>query len=139
MLRTLTALLIFVPSLACAEQTHGSSTPQVQQVVASFATVDVHDLEQLHEDADLLVLDVRTVREFSAGHMPGALNIDVGVLSGSLTQLDGYRDQPVYVSCRTSNRSRVASQILVDAGFSDVTQVLGGFSQWESSGYAVER
>jgi len=139
MLRVLTALLLLAPTFACAENPTTAAVGSVAQVQASFATVDVHDLKLLREGAELLVLDVRTAREFTAGHMPGALNIDVGVLAGSLTELDGYRDQPVYVSCRTSNRSRVASQILVDAGFSDVTQVLGGFSEWESSGYAVER
>ncbi len=134
MLRVLATLLLLAPTFACA--TEPATSGQVQ---ASFATVDVHELKALREGAEVLVLDVRTAREFAAGHMPGALNIDVGVLDRSLDQLAAHRDQPVYVSCRTSNRSRVASQILVDAGFSDVTQVLGGFSDWESSGYTVER
>jgi rhodanese-related sulfurtransferase len=137
MLRVLVALVLLAPTVACAE---GPSSPSASsQVRVSFSTVDVRELKRLSDSAELVVLDVRTDREFAAGHMPGAINIDVGVLDRSLEQLIPFRDQPIYVSCRTSNRSRVASQILVDAGFTDVTQVLGGFSDWESSGYPVER
>lgn len=141
MFRSVISLLLLVPALACAGEpavgTPGVEAPQ--QVVASFAEVDVHDLKRLLEVDDVVIVDVRTAAEFADGHMPGAINIDVKVLGRSLDRLAAYREQPVYVSCRTSNRSRVGSQVLVDAGFTDVTQVLGGFSEWQASGYTVER
>jgi phage shock protein E len=137
MLRILATLILLAPGIACADGVATSASSSEQR--ASFSTVDVHELARLREQAEILILDVRTAGEFADGHMPGALNIDVQVLGRSLTKLETYKDQPVYVSCRTSNRSRVASQILVDAGFTDVTQVLGGYSDWETSGYEVAR
>jgi rhodanese-related sulfurtransferase len=136
MLRALAALLLLVPAVACAQEP--ASATGAQQPT-SFATVDVHELESLREAGGVVVLDVRTAAEFAAGRMPGAINLDLGELPGALDRLDAYRDQPLYVSCRTSNRSRVASALLVEAGFSDVTQVLGGFAAWSASGYPVER
>ena len=138
MLRILASLLLLAPGVACADG-GVSSALGLQQQAAAYSTVDVHDLSRLREQAELVILDVRTAGEFADGHMPGALNVDVQVLGRSLASLEAYKDQPVYVSCRTSNRSRVASQILVDAGFSDVTQVLGGYADWQSSGYEVAR
>ncbi len=69
--------------------------------------------------AGALVVDVRTPREFAAGHFPGAINIPLQELSARTAEL-GDRTRPVIVYCRTGNRSGQAKVILERLGFTRV-------------------
>jgi rhodanese-related sulfurtransferase len=44
----------------------------------------------------------------------------------------------LYVICRSGNRSKQASEILLKAGFKDVRNVEGGILAWQDAGFAVE-
>jgi phage shock protein E len=66
------------------------------------------------------IIDVRTPEEFAQGHYPGAKNIPVGELMIRLNEL-GATDKPIVLYCRSGRRSAMAKQILIDQGFTDVT------------------
>lgn len=85
--------------------------------------------------ADHVLIDVRTPEEFASGHIAGAVNIPVDALSSRLSEVS--RDQTVVVYCRSGNRSATASQILAQAGYSDVRD-LGGIITWSEQGYPVQ-
>lgn len=72
------------------------------------------------------VVDVRTPAEYAAGHYTGATNIPLQEIQKRLADV-GPTNQPVVVYCRSGNRSAQAKQILLKAGFSDVTNA-GGLS-----------
>jgi phage shock protein E len=84
---------------------------------------------------DDTVIDVRTPGEFAQGHLAGALNVDVTApdFSDRFDELDLVSDQPVYLYCRTGNRSHRAAQILRSKGFSKAYNV-GGFDALVDSG-----
>ena len=66
-----------------------------------------------------LVIDVRTSDEWSSGHLENAMNIewqDILNITNLVTQ-----DEKIYLYCRSGNRSGRATQILIDAGYSNVT------------------
>ena len=65
------------------------------------------------------LLDVRTSREFAAGHVDGAINIPVSELSGKLKRL-GQKRKPLVVYCRSGNRSGHAVSYLREQGFKRV-------------------
>ncbi len=77
------------------------------------------------------VLDVRTPGEFSEGHIPGALNIDVNSpgFSQAVNVLD--KEKPVYVYCRSGQRSSRAARELREIGFDTVYDLEGGIMAWE--------
>ena len=77
------------------------------------------------------VVDVREPREYADGHVPGAVNIPMGRLTGRLKELD--RSAPVYVVCATGNRSSAMADLLIAAGF-DAYNVVGGTTAWTRSG-----
>lgn len=83
---------------------------------------------------DIQLLDVRTSKEFEEGHLENALNIDVleDDFSKKAEKLDS--DKPVYLYCRSGNRSAKASAILNDLGFKEVYDMEGGFLLWEREG-----
>ena len=66
-----------------------------------------------------VVIDVRTLDEWSSGHLENAMNVewqDILNITNSVT-----KDEKIYLYCRSGNRSGRATQILIDAGYSNVT------------------
>ncbi|MCI0574363.1 MAG: rhodanese-like domain-containing protein [Myxococcaceae bacterium] len=74
------------------------------------------------------LLDVRTPEEYVQGHLPGARNIPVQVLSQRLDDV-GPRETPVIVYCAAGGRSATAAELLKRAGFREVLN-LGPMSAW---------
>lgn len=103
------------------------------------------DLKALMDQGeDVLVIDVRTPGEFTGnlGHIPGALNLGHAELEATLKKnaeaLAAYRDAPVFVTCRTQNRSPGAARLLRAAGLTNVRILNGGMMRWKREGYPSE-
>lgn len=75
-----------------------------------------------------LIVDVREAAEYAFGHIPGAKSIPMGELANRIDELD--QTQAIYVICRTGTRSDLAAQQLVEAGFTNVKNVLPGMSEY---------
>jgi rhodanese-related sulfurtransferase len=81
---------------------------------------------------DVQLVDVRTPREFRGGHIARAVNIDYfqgADFNRAFDQLD--RNKPVYLYCRSGNRSLKAAQKLVSMGFSEIYDLKGGILKWK--------
>ncbi len=102
-------------------------------------TVEADDAAALLVDppSDLVVLDVRTIEEFEAGHLDGATMIDFYLpdFADRLAELD--RDVPYLLYCRSGNRSGQTLALMEDLGFSDVTEIGGGINAWVGAGHPV--
>ena len=83
------------------------------------------------------ILDVRTAGEFSGGHIEGATLIPISELQKRLGELKGREKDPLFVYCRSGNRSTVAGKFLVDAGFEQVINLRRGIIDWSRAGYPV--
>lgn len=81
---------------------------------------------------DVQLLDVRTAKEFEEGHVEHSVNIDVleDDFSEKVKSLNP--EKPVYVYCRSGNRSQKASAILNGLGFKEIYDMEGGYLLWES-------
>ena len=88
---------------------------------------DLHDRR-----TEFAVLDVRTPREFDAGHIPGAVLHPLDKLSGSLPSLD--RATPIAVHCKSGYRSTIACSLMEAAGFTQIHNLAGGYDAWTSAG-----
>lgn len=97
------------------------------------------DFKERMEKGDVVVLDVRTPAEFSDGHLPGALNIDVKneSFSSRISELDSSKTYLLY--CRSGNRTKTAVGIMKEAGFKNLIEMKGGYPDWEAAGYPVEK
>jgi len=80
--------------------------------------------EQLANDR---VLDVRQADEFSDGHVPGAIHIELGELP---SRVDDLPHEPLVVMCNHGERSMSAASLLEAAGRHDVTVLTGGPDEW---------
>ena len=109
----------------------------------STSTVDAPTLaERLADTAhpDPTLIDVRTPAEFEAGHIPGAVNVPLDELKGSLGEIrEVLRDHDVVLVCRSGARAGQAQQALQSAGLTSPTVLSGGIVDWEKTGGAVNR
>ena len=83
-------------------------------------------------DAGAFILDVRQPEEWNEVHIPGATLIPLGELASRVDELP--QDQEVVVVCRSGNRSQQGRDILIQAGFEQVTSMSGGVNQWSAAG-----
>lgn len=111
-----------------AEQTMFEHRDQVQ--VASRLTADAFALRAA-EIADLQLVNVRNPGETEAGMIPGAVNVPVGQLPERVAELDPTR--PTVVYCAGGYRSSVAASVLRQRGFTDVSDILGGYAAWATA------
>ena len=101
----------------------------------AHAEISVSDAEQRVAGGDAMLIDVREPGEWQQGHAPGATHIPLALLSARLTSLP--RDRDILVICRSGNRSGVARDLLVRAGFERTTNVAGGMIAWQRHGLPV--
>ena len=116
-----------------------SSLFSCQQLKGNFKTVPVKEFASLIEDASVQRLDVRTMAEYSEGHIPGTININVlddsfAVMADSTLQ----KDKPVALYCRSGKRSKKAAAILSEKGYK-VYELDKGFNAWQEAGEKVEK
>ena len=104
--------------------------------LALGATACASPSEPIALDASTVILDVRTPDEFSAGHLDGAVNIDVqsAEFDALVSQLDPEGSYLVY--CRSGNRSAQAIDRMAALGFTDLTN--GGSVESASSSTGLD-
>jgi len=88
-----------------------------------------------HEDA--LVLDTRSMKEFSDGHIVNAENVPLNDLNNQLPKLGKYKDRPIVAVCRSGSRSAAACSTLRKAGFDKVYNLRGGILAWQNAGLPI--
>ena len=86
----------------------------------------------LQSDNPPVLLDVRTSEEYSEGHIEGSTLIDYNSSSfdSKLSELD--KDESYLLYCRSGNRSGKAVHKMIGLGFTDVTNMVGGYNAWSS-------
>jgi rhodanese-related sulfurtransferase len=87
---------------------------------------------QLAEDANAVVLDVRTDAEVAGGIIPNAIHIDIykgQLFVDEIEALD--KSKNYYVYCRSGNRSGKACAIMLQLGFENAYNLEGGILRWE--------
>ena len=106
--------------------------------VKEITPQEAHGL--LQQEPDCVYIDVRTVREFCAGHPQGAVNIPIAFpdpAGGMAMNQDFVRivegqfpkDKKIIVGCQAGPRSDAAARLLQEAGYHDVSNMLGGFGE----------
>ncbi len=86
--------------------------------------VHVSEVRELVE-SKACIIDVRGRDEFEMGHLIGAVNIPLGELRQRVSEIP--HDRPVYLHCRTSQRSYNASMALKGRGFDNIINISGSF------------
>ncbi len=98
---------------------------------ASIALSNVQELSSAISNGTApLVVDVRTNKEWNAGHIDGAMHIPLGDLARRAAEIP--RDRPVATMCEAGYRSSLAASVLARAGLDSIVNVTGGMSAWRA-------
>lgn len=120
-----TAMIVFA-ACGAASGPNSSYEPKI---------ISVEEAKPIVETAYTQFIDVRTSDEFNEGHAPRARNFPLDSLVSRLDALK--RDRPVYIICRTDNRSREAAKIMDQYGFKELIVLKGGTNAWIAAGFPV--
>jgi adenylyltransferase/sulfurtransferase len=97
--------------------------------------VDVRELDQSRKNGrQPVVLDVREQDEVEQGIIPGAIHIPRGYLELRVEQFAPDKDEPVVIYCASGIRSALATETLQEMGYSNVSNLRGGFGAWKEAG-----
>ncbi|MGH1491925.1 MAG: rhodanese-like domain-containing protein [Acidimicrobiales bacterium] len=100
--------------------------------VARGSRLDVAALKRSQDSIeDLQLVDVRQPGETEGGFIPGAILMPLTRLNERLDSLD--RSKPTVIYCAGGFRSSIAASRMIAAGFSDVSDLLGGYGAWEAA------
>ena len=80
------------------------------------------------KDKGYILIDIRTLPEYNAGHIVEATSVPLATLGYRAYSLDKTKDIIAY--CNTGVTSKIACQILINAGFKDVYNLTGGLQVW---------
>jgi len=144
------AICVAPVGVSAQEKKKGPRFPKdVMQLVAKtkkqIKSVDLESFKKIHDrKAYQLLVDVRSEKEYKAGHIPGAVNVDRGFLEFGIWKHVGFpantnRKIKMYVYCRGGMMSTLATKTLQDLGFTDVTQVNMRVRDWAAKGYPLAK
>ncbi len=88
--------------------------------------------EQLNTEKVVLV-DVRTPKEFQQGNIKSSKNIDFYDPKFTANFAEYNKEKPIYIYCHSGGRSNKAAQKLEALGFKEIYDLKGGFSAWKAN------
>ena len=89
----------------------------VDRARAETKHISIQQLKQaIDDEADVVILDVRTPKEYEVAHIPGSINAPRGLLEFSIWTLVPDQEETIYVYCKTGGRAALATKHLNDLG-----------------------
>jgi len=109
-----------------------SFTSCIKKQVEGVQVVDVVKYEKQLKSPEVQLIDVRTPEEYSQGHIEKARNINImdDDFDAQVALLD--KNKPVMIYCKSGGRSARASERLKELGFTNITDLEGGITNWKS-------
>jgi len=98
----------------------------------AIKSISAMELKQkMRQDHSILIIDVRTAGEFNGplGHIPSSQLKPLSEIHNIIEELKSINDKPVYIVCRSGNRSGKATQILRENRI-NAFNVEGGMIAW---------
>jgi len=128
-MRKILCFLLFTGSLISCEAQH-------KQTVALVPPTEFS--ERMTNDNGQ-VIDVRTPKEYQAGHIENAVNLHVydADFEQRVEKLD--KEEPVYVYCKAGGRSAEAVEVMKAKGFQTIVELEGGMDAWNEAGKPVKQ
>lgn len=102
-----------------------------QENTNTYEVLSYDDFKNQISKNDVLLFDVRTMAEFNSGHLKGSVNIDFydeKLFDKFFNKVE--KSEPIYIYCRSGNRSQKSSEQLKKLGFVKIYDLEGGYKNW---------
>lgn len=122
--------LAYAPPYSSAKDPVNMAGFIIDNIISGITKLFHYDeIEMIRTRNDVILLDTRTVGEYSRGHAEGFINIPLDDLRNHITELD--KSKKIYVMCQSGLRSYIATRILMQNGF-DAYNFSGGYRLYSS-------
>ncbi len=112
--------------VGCNSKNKEPETPQK----AEYEQISAQQAKEIMDsETGYVIIDARTQEEFDAGHIEGAILIPEYEIAQRAEKELPDKEQLILVYCRSGRRSKIASQSLVDLGYTNVKE-FGGIIDW---------
>lgn len=125
------AAVAIIAAVAFLPRGNSSGAPAIASLPREISVAQAKE----KYDSGAFLLDVRQPEEWNEYHVPGATLIPLGELASRVDELP--KDREIVVVCRSGNRSQEGRDILLNAGFDQVTSMAGGLIDWRAAGYPI--
>jgi len=102
-----------------------------QENTQVYEVLSYDDFKNQISNDNVLLFDVRTMDEFNSGHLKGSINIDFyeeKLFDKFFKKVN--KSKPIYIYCRSGNRSKKSSEKLKKLGFVKIFDLEGGYKNW---------
>ncbi len=136
------ALLLLLAGLSIGTPVQAAEPATIDEVVAAATrNIDYVDSDYLKgrqaQNAELLLLDVRTQHEYDAGHIPGSIWMERGIVEFRMARTVRDPDAEIIVYCAVGNRTALVVKALREIGYRNA-KAHTGFNAWVTEGNAYE-
>lgn len=101
------------------------------QNTAETTKIDIETLQKEAIGKNVQLVDVRSAKEYEAGHIDDAINIDIADIENFKQEISTLEmSKPIYIYCHMGGRSNRASKVLETAGFKEIYDFSGGWKAW---------
>jgi len=134
--RTILALAMLSLCLCCFGQVKSGAFRVMLKGLLSHSVPEIGVQQAAREKANFIFLDAREPKEFAVSHIQGS--IPVGYDHFDVQRVaDLPKDQAIVVYCSVGYRSEKVSEKLLKAGFTNVSNMYGGFFEWVNEGLPI--
>lgn len=131
LLLVILAVLVAAGAAGCGQ---AENTPEVYKM--TYKSISAEEAKQIMDEQEgYLIVDVRRADEYAEGHVPGAILVPNETIREKAEECLPDKDQVLLVYCRSGRRSKEASAVLAELGYSNVLE-FGGIIDWP---YDIEK
>ncbi len=95
--------------------------------------------EELSPHSNIVLLDVREPFEYQEGHISNSIILPLSEIKQKVVALVPRKDTPIFVYCRSGNRSTKAAHQLIHLGYTNVFNITGGILEWSQKNFPIEK
>lgn len=132
-LAVLTAVFLLGASACSSSQETDTesvtSTTGGESSAMEYKKISAEEAKAMIDAGNVIILDVRTQEEFDAGHIAEAIRLEYADFETKAATVLPDKDATILVYCRSGNRSKTASKMLLELGYTDVYD-FGGINDW---------
>jgi len=118
-----------LPESSLNDGYESSEEKETEKIMAEYKKITPKEAYEKMNQEEVIVLDVRTVSEYSQGHIENSVLLPVDEIKTKATSVLPDKDAVILVYCRSGNRSFYATKDLLELGYTNVYD-FGGIISW---------
>ena len=134
------SIAVLVAFLLCSFSQAQIKTPKqiLEQISSKITWNTVDELKnKMDSQHQFILIDVRTEKEYLAGHIENAIWLPRGFLEFKIQKIISDPETEIIVYCKRGSRSALSAYTLIEMGYNNVLNLEGGFEEWVNKGNSI--